>query len=215
MKFEAVIFDLDGTLVDSMWVWATLDDEFLEKFGYVMPKELGPLLEGLGFTETAQMFKDYFNLPLSIEEIKKIWNEMAAKMYAMRVDLKVGVVEFLEYLQRNKIEMGIATSNSIELTQLVLEKHNIAHFFKSIVTSCDVEQGKPHPFVYIEVAKRLGVEPEKCLVFEDIPNGIIGAKSANMTVWGIEDMQPDEVKIKAKKLADRWVQNYHEVIESL
>ncbi|ONI44731.1 hypothetical protein AN642_02150 [Epulopiscium sp. SCG-B10WGA-EpuloA2] len=109
--------------------------------------------------------------------------------------------------------MAIATSNGREIVEAILEKHDISKFFNTIVTSCEVEKGKPHPFVYLKTAEFLGVEPDKCLVFEDVPNGIIAAKAAGMTAFGIEDMQNDTTKQRAKELADRWIIDYNEVID--
>ena len=77
---KAVIFDLDGTLVDSMWMWETIDIEFLGKYGYSCPPELQKTIEGMGFTETAVYFKERFSLPLSIEEIKQIWTDMCSPL---------------------------------------------------------------------------------------------------------------------------------------
>ena len=84
---KAVIFDLDGTLVDSMWMWETIDIEFLGKYGYSCPPELQKTIEGMGFTETAVYFKERFSLPLSIEEIKQIWTEMSIDKYRNEVDI--------------------------------------------------------------------------------------------------------------------------------
>ncbi|ONI43296.1 HAD family hydrolase [Candidatus Epulonipiscioides gigas] len=213
MDYKAVIFDLDGTLVDSMWVWEQIDIEFLQSSGHVVTPEIANQIEGAGFTETAIFFKDYFKLSLTVDEIKDIWKTLALKLYRERVELKTGVKDFLQYLENRGIKMAIATSNGREIVEAILEKHDISKFFNNIVTSCEVEKGKPHPFVYLKTAEFLGVEPDKCLVFEDVPNGIIAAKAAGMTAFGIEDIQNDTIKQRAKELADRWVIDYNEVIE--
>ncbi|WP_010167864.1 HAD family hydrolase [Candidatus Epulonipiscium viviparus] len=215
MNYEAVIFDLDGTLIDSMWVWEQIDIEFLQKKGYVIDEAAINQIEGAGFTETAEFFKKHFNLAMSVEEIKETWREMAIKMYVERVDLKNGAKEFLEFLKAHNVKMAIATSNGREIVEAILEKHDIAKFFETVVTSCDVEKGKPHPFVYLKTAEILEVAPSRCLVFEDVPNGIIAGKNAGMTVFGIEDAQREDAKRRAKDLCDRWVMDYNEVIDIL
>ena len=97
--FEAVIFDLDGTLVDSMWMWKSIDIEYLQRFGIELPDNLQSEIEGMSFTETAVYFKNRFNIPYSIDEIKSQWNEMSKDMYMHRIKTKTGAVEFLEFLK--------------------------------------------------------------------------------------------------------------------
>ncbi len=154
-----VIFDLDGTLVDSMWMWKTIDIEYLARFGLEFPEDLQADIEGMSFTETAIFFKNRFKLPDPVDKIKRDWNEMAWDKYLNEVPLKEGVREFLDYLKEKQIPAGIATSNSKELVDLIINKHNISEYFKSIRTSCEVEKGKPSPDIYLLVAKDLKVEP--------------------------------------------------------
>lgn len=209
-KFDAVIFDLDGTLVDSMWVWDKIDEAFLASHQIEKPNDMNEDLEGKSFTETAIYFKERFKLEMSIEEIKECWNEMAWDFYTHKVPLKHGVKEFLEWLSAQDIKMGIASSNSIELITAVLKALGVESYFTHIKTSCEVGKGKPFPDIYLKVAEELGVEPERCLVFEDIPNGVRAGKSAGMTVWAVEDGQENELRVDLIKLADRFVKDYYE-----
>lgn len=212
-NIEAVIFDLDGTLVDSMWMWKTIDIEYLARFGLEFPQDLQSSIEGMSFSETAVYFKKRFNLPDSIDQIKSDWNQMAWDKYLYEVPLKEGVREFLEYLKERQIPAGIATSNSRELVDLIIDKHNIREYFSSIRTSCEVEKGKPSPDIYLLVAKDLGVEPEKCLVFEDVIQGVMAGKNANMKVCAVYDdfsKNDDEEKIK---LADYYISSMKELLQ--
>ncbi len=210
-KYDAVIFDLDGTLIDSMWVWAKIDEEFLAVYGYDVPTDIEEKLKGRSFTETAIYFKDRFNLPISVDEIKSIWNDMALEFYKTRVPLKKGVKEFLEKLELNNVKMGIATSNSIEVTEIVLEVLGIRKYFSTIYTSCQVGRGKEFPDIYLTVAKELGATPEKCIVFEDIPDAIKTAKKAGMNVCGIYDKQTEVIQDEMKIHADYFIEDYNEV----
>jgi len=209
---DAVIFDLDGTLVDSMWMWRSIDIEYLNRFGIELPEELQSLIAGMSFSETAVYFKERFGLPDSVEQIKRDWNRMAWDKYLKEVPLKEGVLELLTYLKENQIPAGIATSNSRELVDLIIKRHGISGYFASIRTSCEVERGKPSPDIYLLVAKDLGVEPSRCLVFEDIPMGIQAGKNANMRVCAVYDdfsMEEQEEKIR---LADYFVTSMSEVL---
>ena len=94
---KAVIFDLDGTLVDSMWMWEAIDIEFLGAYGYECPDDIQRAIEGMSFSETAVYFKERFDLPLSLDEIKAVWTRMSIDKYRHEVPLKPGVLEFLKY----------------------------------------------------------------------------------------------------------------------
>jgi HAD superfamily hydrolase (TIGR01509 family) len=212
---EAVIFDLDGTLVDSMWMWKSIDIEYLAKFGLEMPEDLQHCIEGMSFSETAAYFKKRFELTDSLEQIKSDWNEMAWNKYQYEVPLKEGVKEFLTYLKENNIPTGIATSNSRELVDLIIDKHHMKGYFSSIRTSCEVAKGKPSPDIYLLVAEDLGVSPQKCLVFEDVLQGVMAGKNANMKVCAVYDDYSEKDLEEKKKLADYYVNSINEVLELL
>ena len=112
-------------------------------------------------------------------------------------------------LQRDT--MGIATSNSRELAEIVLDKHNIKDYFDSIRTSCQVDKGKPYPDVYLQVAKDLQVEAEKCLVFEDVPQGIMAGKNANMKVCAVYDEHSKKDTEQKKRLAEYYIHSMKEL----
>jgi len=209
---KAVIFDLDGTLVDSMWMWKDIDIEYLEKHGIDLPSDLQTKIEGMSFSETAIYFKERFQLMDTIEEIKREWNNMARDKYLNSVPLKEGVKEFLEYLKANNIKTGIATSNSRELAEIAITNLGIKDYFNSVRTSCEVDRGKPSPDIYLLVASDLGVSPEECLVFEDVIHGIMAGKNANMTVCAVYDDFSKEVTQKKKDLADYYIDSYFELV---
>lgn len=208
---EAVIFDLDGTLMDSMWMWKEIDIEYLDRYNIEFPSDLQKGLEGLSFTETAEYFKKRFNLLDSIELIKRDWSNMARDIYANDVPIKEGVMEFLDYLKSKKIPMGIASSNSKELIDIVLEKHNIVDYFASVKSACQVGKGKPYPDIYLQVSEELQVEAENCLVFEDVPQGIMAGKNANMKVCAVYDHASKDVTDQKKRLADYYIHSMTEL----
>ncbi len=212
---KAVIFDLDGTLVDSMWMWKSIDIEYLAKFGLEMPEDLQHCIEGMSFSETAAYFKERFDLPDSLEQIKSDWNEMAWNKYQYEVPLKDGVKEFLTYLKQNNIPAGIATSNSRELVDLIIDRHDMKGYFSSIRTSCEVAKGKPSPDIYLLVAEDLGVLPQNCLVFEDVLQGVMAGKNADMKVCAVYDEYSEKDMDEKKRLSDYYVHSITEVLELL
>lgn len=207
-NIKAVIFDLDGTLVDSMWIWKDIDIQYLEKRGVELPEDLQKEIEGMSFTETANYFKTRFKLKESIEEIKAELNMMALDFYRNKIILKKGVREFINYLKNKEIKIGIGTSNSRELALEVLKRHDIFNSFDTIRTSCEVERGKPHPDVFLKVAEDLGVAPEACMVFEDTYAGVLAAKRAGMKVFAIYDELSLPYKKDILKLADKYIDDY-------
>ncbi len=211
-EIDAVIFDLDGTLVDSMWMWQSIDREYLGRFGIELPDDLQKNIEGMSFSETAIYFKERFAISDSLDQIKSDWNKMAWSKYLNEVPVKEGVLTFLEYLMDHQIPAGIATSNSRELVDLIIEKHGIKKYFKSIRTSCEVAKGKPSPDIYLLVAQDLNVEPTKCLVFEDILLGIMAGKNANMKVCAVHDEYSQDDLEEKKSQADYYVHYMSDIL---
>lgn len=209
---KAVIFDLDGTLVDSMWMWKEIDREYLGRYGISLPDDLQGSVEGMSFSETACYFKERFQIPESLEQIKRTWNEMAWEKYEKQVPLKTGAMKFLSLLRERKISMAIATSNSRELVEMVTKVHGIYDYFSVIVTGCDVQKGKPAPDVYLKAAEEITVRPEDCLVFEDIVQGIMAGKNAGMRVCAIEDKYSAFQEEKKRALADYYICTYDEIL---
>lgn len=210
---EAVIFDLDGTLVDSMWMWKQIDIEYLGRFGYECPPQLQKEIEGMSFSETAVYFKEKFQIPDSLEEIKQCWVDMSIEKYRCQVPMKKGVRRFLSYLKENGFRAGIATSNGRAMVDAVLHSLDMEAFFQVITTACEVAAGKPAPDIYQKVAKTLQVPPERCLVFEDVPAGIMAGKAAGMTVCAIEDEFSAPMREEKLALADYYIEDYDEIFD--
>lgn len=211
---KAVIFDLDGSLVDSMWLWKNIDIEFLAERGIVLPEDFQDSIEGMSFTETARYSKERFQLTESVDELKNIWNGMARDKYAHEVDFKPNARFFLEYCKEHQIRLGIATSNSRELVKVVSDALGLSDYIDVVVTGCDVAHGKPAPDVYLEAARQLQIPPEQCLVFEDVPAGIMAGKNAGMTVCGVEDEFSKDLTKKKRQLADYYISDYQQVLDN-
>ena len=209
---KAAIFDLDGTLVDSMWVWAQIDIDYLREKGYSMPENLRSEIVHLSFSQTAIYFKEKFNLDDSIEKISKDWHDMAFNHYSNNVKLKLGVKDFLNSLKSLKIKIALATSNSIPLLEACLKNNGIYDYFDSITTTDEVSNGKDCPDVYLLAADKLGINPKDCLVFEDILPAIQGAKAANMKVIAVKDDECLDSKEDLLKYADKYIHSFEELL---
>ncbi len=155
-NIKAVIFDMDGTLIDSMWLWKAIDIEYLGRYNIELPDDLQKAIEGKSFSETAEYFKERFGLKDDLETIKRDWNAMAMDYYINKVALKDDVAKFIEELKARGIRLGIGTSNSVELVEVIMDKFGFHDRFDAIRTSCEVDKGKPHPDIFLKVADDLG-----------------------------------------------------------
>jgi HAD superfamily hydrolase (TIGR01509 family) len=206
---------MDGTLIDSMWVWKTVDIEYLMKRNITPPDDLRENIEHLSFSETAKYFKERFNLNESIEAIMAEWNDIALKEYTNNVKLKPGAKEFLTLLKSNEIKIGLATSNCNMLLEVALKNNNIYDYFDCITTTNEVNRGKNFPDVYLLCAEKLEVAPAKCIVFEDILPAVIGAKAAGMKVIGVHDLYSENQKEDIMRLADLYIFQYNELTKAV
>lgn len=184
---DAVIFDLDGTVIDSMWMWETIDIKYLKKFNIPFVKDYQKEIEGMSFNETAVYFKSKFNITDSLEKMKADWNEMAREMYRNVIQPKPGVIDFLKKLRSKGIRTGIGTSNSMELCRTILDSKGLVEYFDEVHTANEVKAGKPSPDIYLLVAEKLGVEPSRCIVFEDLYQGICAGINAGMRTCAVAD----------------------------
>ncbi|MQN01526.1 MAG: HAD family phosphatase [Lachnospiraceae bacterium] len=209
---NAFLFDLDGSLVDSMWMWPAIDREFLLSRGKEVPKDLNDDIDGLSMSDDAKYFKKRFGLADKEEDLIDIWNHMALDHYRNDCPLKPGAGEFIEYLKSEHIKIGLVSSNSRVLVTAATKANGVYDDFDTFVTSEDVLHGKPDPQCYILAAKRLDVEPSSCLVAEDLTVGIRAGKEAGMRVIAVEDEYSAWQDADKKQQADLMISDYRELI---
>lgn len=209
--YDAVIFDLDGTLVDSMGHWKEIDRIYLARFGIKAPENLSQLLGGMGIGEVAEYFQKHFHIPDNKDKMLRDWEELSIDRYAKDTPMKPGALPFLQELKRQKLKLAIATSNARPMVDAVLRAHGIADYFDAIITGTDVEKGKPDPEVYLKAAERLGTVPSRCAVFEDLPEGIQAGLSAGMRVYAVEDSFSASCREEKLQLAFAMIRDYREL----
>lgn len=209
---KAAIFDLDGTLVDSMWVWERIDMEFLKKRGYTVPENLKDNITHLSFKQVAQYFKTTFSIDDSVEAIMDEWHEMAYNEYSNNVFLKEGAMEYLHSLKKAGIKIALATSNSKPLLEATLKNNGIYDLFDSITVTDEVKKGKDNPDIYLLAAEKLNVNPVNCMVYEDIVAAVGGAKLAGMNVTAVYDKASEKDLNILKEKADKYIYSYKELL---
>ncbi len=205
--FSSVIFDFDGTLANSMWVWEDIDRKFIEYYDLVLPESYYEDISSLSFEETAVFFQETLGVKMSVREIGDKFNDLAYESYAHDVKLKKGVKKYLQKLQSRGCGIAIATSLSWPLLEAALENNGVLSYFEDMAF-CDESKGKNFPDVYMMAAKRIGAKAEDCLVFEDITPGIISAKKIGMTVGGVIDDNYQQDVDGVKSNADFCIEDF-------
>lgn len=205
---RGAIFDLDGTLLDSLWVWDEIDKRFLLRRGIDPPSDYLSVVNGMEFMQAAVYTIERFRLHERPESLCEEWSALAREAYAQEIPLKPYAKEYLAYLAGRGVRLGIATSSRPELYIPALERAGVHRLFSAATVTSEVPRGKQFPDVYLETAKRLGVSPADCAVFEDILHGVKSAKSAGFYTVGVADAYSAADKEEICRTADRYVESF-------
>lgn len=211
-NIEGAVFDLDGTLLDSSWVWEKVDEKFLGDRGFQVPDDYVDEISPLGAERAAVYTIERFGLNEDKDDIVREWIEMAKKEYATEVVCKPYAKEFLEEIHKLNIKMAVATSSDRELFMKTLEREGILKYFQKIVTVDEVEREKGYPDIYEEAARRIKVNPHKCLVFEDILAGVTGASLGEFNVVAVFDEKSKHNWEKIKSISKYSINDYKELL---
>ena len=189
---DAVIFDLDGVLVDSEQLWAAAREELVRERGGTWTAEATRAMMGMSSREWSRYMRDELGVDLPPETISADVVARLERLYRERLPLLPGAVEAVAAMHA-EWPLGLASSANREIIELVLELGELGHFFAATVSSEEVPRGKPAPDVYLEAARRLGVAPERCAAVEDSSNGLRSADAAGMTVVAVPNphFQPE------------------------
>lgn len=211
--FDGAIFDLDGTLLDSMWVWSKVDETFLSRRG--LPVELDYLkaISCKSFREAAAYTVKRFGLAETADALMAEWETLAWEAYSKSVPLKPGAREYLRLLRARGVRLGIATSCIPRLAAAALSHNGIGKWFDTVVYTSEVNRGKEFPDVYLLAAKRLGLPPGRCVVFEDLAAPLAGAKAGGFQTCGVDDAHAAQDKAGIRETADRFIKDFTELLE--
>jgi HAD superfamily hydrolase (TIGR01509 family) len=192
---KAVIFDLDGTLIDSDPCWKEADFLFAKEYGFPLTEDFTKQLSGLGIRESAQLFINEYNLKETIESFMALREKYLYKILLSKLELMPFVKELLTKLKNKKYILALATAgHGTEITIQILKKLFIHHYFDFVISGLEVKHSKPAPDVYVYVAQKIKLNPNECMAVEDTVNGVLSGKAAGMRVIGVNNK--DETRIK-------------------
>ena len=208
---KGAIFDLDGTLLDSMFIWDTIGEDYLRSLGKEPHEDLRQTFMSFTLEEAAEYYREHYGVTLSVKEIVDGVNTMVEDMYRTKVTLKSGVADYLAYLKENKVKMCVATVTDRYLVEETLERLGIRHFFSEIFTCGEVGFGKDKPVIYQKALELLATKKEETYVFEDLPFALKTAKEDGFRTVGIYDMH-EASQSELKELADYYVLDFNDPI---
>lgn len=205
---KGVIFDADGTLLNSMHIWNCLGKRYLKEYGIAADDKLEEILYPMSIEESSLYLKEHYRLNESVDTVAGQIVLMIRRLYSSEVSLKSGVLEYLRYLSSWKIPMIVVTSNDRMLLQAVFERLEICHFFCDVLSCSQLGASKREQRAYLAAADTIGTVPEHTVVFEDVIHGICAAKNAGFSTVAVEDDSNIRDKSILLETADFYIRDF-------
>lgn len=213
-KYSAAIFDMDGTLIDSGWVWAKVDQEFQKQLNFQVEDGYESTIAHMTTSEMARYTISKYHLDISEQDLQNLWAQLAYEIYANEVLLKPGADQLLKSLKEKGVRLALATSCFRQLSEVTLNRNGVYHYFDTVQFSDEVGKGKEHPDLYLSCATSLEVDPENCIVFEDICPPLSVVKSLGMGFIGVQEGTDQQTEKFLRDNADYYITDYPSFLSS-
>lgn len=211
-EIKGVIFDLDGTLLESSLVWYEVDLNFFKKRGIVMPSDYGDKIAHIGLDNAAKYTIKEFNLNEKKEDIIREWKEAVYEKYAKEIALKPNALKFLHFLHDNNIPFCVATANDRDCYEGALINNGCFDLFKFFLEINHVGKTKDQPDIFLKAAELLGCKAIEAVVFEDLPLALNTAKKVGFNVVAVKDESYKEKdELIKKEIGDAYIIDYDEL----
>ena len=210
MKIKGAIFDLDGTLLDSMPFWENLGSEYLKTKGIEPPKNINKTLKTMSLDQSAEFLKREYSISGGKDEIIKEIISLIENQYRLKVPLKTGVMSFLERLYEKNVKMCSATATDGELAKAALDRLGAAKYFDFIFTCSEAGMGKNTPEFFLKVLELLKTPKHETIVFEDALHAIKSAKAAGFFVVAVYDKSSCEDQEEIRAIADVFLNSFED-----
>ena len=204
---KGAIFDLDGTLIDSMFIWDTIGEDYLKSFGIEPKENLAEVFKTFTLTQAAEFYRNHYGIGLSVREIVDGINNMVAEIYRTKVTLKPGVRDFLKRLQSLGVKMCVATVTDRHIAEDVLKRLNVRDCLSEIFTCAEVGCNKQTPEIYRQALKHLGTPKTETVVFEDAVHAFKTAKEDGFKVAAVYDFHESKQE-EMKQLSDYYITDF-------
>ena len=208
MRFRAAIFDMDGTLIDSMGVWKRIDETFLTKRGIAVPADYAESICALGFRGTAEYTVKRFGLSDTPEDLMREWSEMADEEYAKRIFLFPGAKDYLLKLKNAGVMLCIATALTEKMYLPCLKNNGVDGLFDHFFAVDVMHKSKSEPAFFEEVSRAIGVPAGDCVVFDDVTSALRAAQTAGMKVCGVAEATSAHREEEIRSFADRFIESF-------
>lgn len=205
MKIQGALFDLDGTLLQSMEMWQQLPLQLVRRLGGEPPEDLARTIEAMDQRQAAEYIIRTFGFAVSVEQVLKLVEELAAEEYRQHLPAKPGAEALLEQLRQQKIPCGIVSATQKELSQAAMERLGLWKYF-SFALDCGEYGPKTNPHIYLAGAEKLGSAPDCTLVFEDALHAARTAKEAGFVTVGVWDPAGEEHRAEMEALCDHYIE---------
>ena len=208
---KGAMFDLDGTLLDSMFIWDTIGEDYLRTLGKEPRENLKETFMTLTLEEAAKYYREHYAVALSVREIVDGVNAMVEKIYRTKVASKPGVMDYLRLLKENGVKMCVATATDRYLVEETLQRLGMLHCFSEIFTCAEIGYGKDKPIIYRKALEHLGTVKEETYVFEDALFALKTARADGFPTVGVYDrheIRQDELK----SFADYYIMDFADAI---